>query len=69
LGESLTEGPALVEDPAWHVAAALEEAEWPLEPVVDVDRKYSVDILVLFVAIWRWDGELGGELAIIGNLR
>jgi hypothetical protein len=24
---------------------------------------------VLFVVIWRWDGELGGELAVIGNLR
>jgi hypothetical protein len=27
-----------------------------------------VDIFVLFVAIWTWDGGFGAELAVIGDL-
>jgi len=57
-----------VEDPAWHEDPAQEEAVLPLEPTAEVDRECSVDIWVLFVAVWRWDGGLGGELAVIGNL-
>ena len=32
-----------------------------------MDQECSVDILC--VAVWRWDGGLGGELAVIGDLR
>ena len=48
---------------------ALEEAVQPLEPAAEVDRECSVDILELFVVVWRWDGRLGRELAVIGDLR
>jgi len=41
----------------------------PVEPVAEVDRECSVDILLLFVAVWRWDGGLGAELEVIGDLR
>jgi len=34
----------------------------PLEPAAEVDRECSVDIGVLFVAVWRWHGIFGGEL-------
>jgi hypothetical protein len=40
---------------------------WPLGPAAEVDGECSVDILC--VAVWRWDGELGGELAVIGDLK
>jgi hypothetical protein len=39
----------------------------PLGPAAEVDRECSVDILC--VVVWRWDGGLGGELAVIGDLR
>jgi len=58
-----------VEDPAWLEGPALVEMVRPLEPAAEVDRECSVDILVLFVAVWRSDGGLGGELAVIGDLR
>jgi len=58
-----------VEDPAWLEGPALEEAVLPLEPAVEVDQECSVDIFVLFVAVWRWGGGLGGGLAVIGDLR
>jgi len=69
MGEALVEGPVLVEEQAWLGGSVLEEAVWPLEPAVEVDRECSVAILILFVAVWRWDGGLDGELAVIGNLR
>ena len=69
MGAGLAEGPALVEDPAWLAGAALEQAVEPLEPVAVDDRKCKVDLLVLFEAVWRWDGGLGGEWAVIGDLR
>ena len=69
MGEALADGPALVEDPAWLEGPALKEAVRPLEPAAEVDRECSVDILILFLAVWRWDGGLGGELAVIGDLR
>jgi hypothetical protein len=50
----LTEGPALVEDPAWLDSPAPEEAVRLLGPAVEVDRECSVDILC--VVVWRWDG-------------
>jgi len=56
-------------DPAWLQDSALDNDVRPLEPQVEVDRSYSVNILVLFVAVWRWDGGIGGELAVIGDLR
>jgi len=58
-----------VEDPALLEGLALEEEAWPLEPAVEVDRECSVNILVLFVVVWTWDGGLGGELEVIGDLR
>ena len=47
----------------------LEELVRPLEMAAEVDRLCWVDIMVLFVAVWRWDGGPGGELAVIGDLR
>ena len=58
-----------MEDPAWLEGPALEGAVRPLEPAAEVDRECSVDILVLFVAVWRQGGGLGGDLAVIGDLR
>ena len=58
-----------MEDLACLEGPALEEVVRPLEPAAEVDRQCSVDILVLFVAAWRWDGGLGGEFAVIGDLR
>jgi len=29
------------------------------EQAAEVDRDCSVDIMVLFVVVWRWDGGLG----------
>jgi len=69
LGEEFAEGLAPVEDLACLEGPALEEVVRPLEPAAEVDRQCSVDILVLFVAAWRWDGGLGGEFAVIGDLR
>ena len=54
---------------AWLEDPALEGAVQPLGPAAEVDRECSVEILVLFVAVWRWDGGLGGELTVIGDLR
>jgi len=68
LGETLTESPAVVEDPAWLVGLAQEQAIQPIEPVAEVYWECSVDIFVSFNAVWRWDGESGGELAVIGDL-
>jgi len=65
----LAEVPALAEDPECLEGPALEEAVWPLEQAVELDRECSVDILILFVVVWRWDGGFGGELAVIGDLR
>jgi len=67
LGEALADGPALVEDRAGLEGPALVEAVRPLGLVAEVDRECSVDILC--VAVWRWDGGFGGELAVIGDLR
>ena len=63
------EGPALEEDTVWLKGPALEEAVRQLGPSAEVDQESSVDILILFVAVWRWDGGLGGELSVIGDLR
>ena len=68
MGEELTDGPALVDDPAWLEGPAITGVVRPLEPAAEVDRQCSVDNLVLFVAVWRWDGGLYGELAVIGDL-
>jgi len=65
----LADSQVLVEDPAWIESPAVEEVVRPLERVAEVDRECSVDILVLFVVVCRWDGGLGGELAVIGDLR
>ena len=65
----LAESPALVEDPAWLEGPALVEAVQSLELGAELDPECPVDILVLFVAVWRRDGRLGGELAVIGDLR
>jgi len=56
-----------VEDPALLEAAALEEVVRPLGPAAAVDWECSVDILC--VVVCRWDGGLGGKLAVIGDLR
>jgi len=69
LGEALAEDLALVQDPAWLQGPAMREAVRPLDPAAEVDQECSVHIIVLFVAVWRWGGGLGGELAVIGNLR
>jgi len=69
LGETLAERLALVEDPASLEGPALEKVILPLEPAAEIDRECSVDILVLFVVVWRWHGGVGGELAAIGDLR
>jgi hypothetical protein len=58
-----------VEDPAWLEGPALEERVRPLGLAAELDRGCTVDMLVLFVAVWRWHGGLGGELAVIGGLR
>ena len=63
------EGPVQVEDPGCLEGPAPEEAVQQLEPVAEVDLECSIDILVLFVAVWRWDFGLGGESAVIGDLR
>jgi hypothetical protein len=63
------QGPVLVENPAYLQGIVLEEAGYPWGPAAEVDRECSVDILVLFVAVSRWDGGFGGELAVFGNLR
>jgi hypothetical protein len=67
LGEALVEGPALIEEAAWLAGSALKEAVRLLELAAEVDRKCSVAILALFVAVWRWDGGYGGKLAVIGD--
>jgi len=69
LGEVLTDSLALVEDPAWLEGPALETAVWLLEQAAEVDQDCSVGILVLFVAVWKCNGESGGELAVSGDLR
>jgi hypothetical protein len=58
-----------VEDPAWLESPALESVVWPQKPAAEIDRGCSFYILVLFVAVWRWDGGLSGEMAVIGDLR
>jgi hypothetical protein len=65
----LADRPVLVEDLAGLVGPGLEEAVRPLEQAAEGNREYSVDILVLIEAVLRWDAELGGELAVIGDLR
>jgi len=69
LGEALADGSVLVKDSAWLEGPALEVAVRSLGPAADMEQECSVDILVLFVAVWRWDSGLGGELAVIGDLR
>ena len=56
-----------MEDPDWLEGPALEEVVRTLGPAAEVERECSVDILR--VVVWRWDGGLGGELAVIGDLR
>jgi len=51
------------------VGKASEEPVRPLELALEVDPESWVDILILFVAVWRWDGGSSGELAVIGDLR
>jgi hypothetical protein len=48
---------------------AVEESVQLLEPLAEVDRKCLVDILLQCVVVWRLDGSLGGELAVIGDQR
>jgi len=48
---------------------ALHQPARPLELKAEVDWQCLVDIKVLFMAGWRWDGGLGGELALIGDQR
>jgi len=47
------------------------EPAWPLEqPAAEADWVCSANIFIRTVAaVWRWDGALGGELAVIGDLR
>ena len=58
-----------MENPACLEGLALEEAVRPWGPAAEVDRECSVDILVLLVAVLRWDGGYAGELAVIDDLR
>jgi len=48
---------------------AVEEAVRPLGLAAEVDELYSVDIRLLFAAVWTWDSEFGGELAVLGDPR
>lgn len=61
-GKALVETTVLMQDPV------LTELVWPLKPAVVVDREWWLDILILFVAVWRWNGGSGGEFAGIGDL-
>jgi len=47
----------------------LGEPVCPPKLVAELDQEFSVDILVLLVAVRRWDGVLGGELAVICDVR
>ena len=58
-----------MEDPAWLERLALDERVQLLELTAEVDQQCSVDIYILYVAVGRWDGGLGGELPVIGDLR
>ena len=54
----------------WLEGPAQEEVVQPLGPAAEVDRECLVDIVLLFVEVWRWDsGCGGGELAVIGDQR
>jgi hypothetical protein len=54
-----------MEDPAWLGHAASEEALWPIQTAAEVDQECAVDILLLFVAVGRWEAGIGGELTVI----
>jgi len=69
LSEALVEGLVLVLDPALLAGPALAGAVQPQGLATEVDHKCLFDILVLGIALWRCDGGLGGELAVIGSLR
>ena len=56
-----------MEDPAWLEGPALNQVVVQPQLAAEVDRKCPVDILS--VAVWRWVGGLGGELAVICDLR
>jgi len=58
-----------VEDPAWLNGPAQDEALRQMEPAAEVHRDCSGDISVLFEAVRRWGGGIGGDLAVIGDLR
>jgi hypothetical protein len=58
----------VVDDPACLVGRAQQKAVQPQGPVPEVYREYSVDSFVKCIAVWGWDGGLGGELAVIGHL-
>ena len=55
-----------MEDPAWLEGPALEEAVRPLGLAAEVDQECSV--VIMCVVVCRWDGGLGCELAVIGDL-
>ena len=70
LDKVLVDGSVLAEDLAWHEGPWLEEPVWPQKPAVEVHPVCSVDTLIsTVVAVWRWNGGLGGELAVISDLR
>jgi hypothetical protein len=56
LGKAWVEGAGQVEHLAWRAASVLQKAVRLLEQVAEVDQECSFDILLLFVAVWRWNG-------------
>jgi len=50
----------MADDPAWLQGSALEETVLQLEPEAEVVQESAVHIFLLLVAVWRWDGGLGG---------
>jgi len=58
-----------VEDPAWLDGPALDEAVRQMEPAGEVDRDCLVDNSVLFDTVRRWGGGIGGDLAVIRDIR
>ena len=69
MGEGFADGLAAVDDLAWFVGSVLEKVVQLMQSLSEVDRDSLVDILVPFAAVWTWDGRLGGEMAVVGNLK
>ena len=69
LGEVLGQAQILVDDPASLEGPALQDVVQTLQLEAEVHQQCPVDTMVLFVMVWRWDCESGGELVVIGDLR